>query len=293
MGSTDRRAGAVFFGVLLLVGPAMAVPPDFTLVSHGPGDADEKTTDWVGPMRKVHARFSGDSGTFAQFGDSITDSRAFWFSLKWKRDHASDEMLADFELVRGHMLDDCWDRKGARYGNQSGQTIRWASKNLDNWLRQWNPEAAILMFGTNDLNNVGVEDYEATLEDVVGRCLDNGTVVLLSTIPPRHGREEKATEFAAAARRVAEKLEVPLVDFHAEILRRRPDDWDGAVDRFREYQGYDVPTLIARDGVHPSNPKRYQGQYSEDALRNNGFSLRNYLVVGKYAEVIRSVLSPK
>ena len=170
------------------------------VLSDGPVDEGEKTTEsgdtqtpgWVGPMRKVHARCSGDPGTFAQFGDSIADSRAFWFSLKWKRGNASEEMLADFELVRGHMFDDCWDRKGAGYGNQSGQTIRWASKNVDHWLRQWNPEAAILMFGT---------------------------------IPPRHGREEKAAEFAAAARRVAKKLQVPLTDFHAEILRRRADDW--------------------------------------------------------------------
>jgi lysophospholipase L1-like esterase len=268
----------IALGLTLLLATATAQP------------AETQKPGWVEPMRKVHARFSGEPGTFAQFGDSITDSRAFWTSLKWKRDNASQKMLADFELVRGHMLDDCWDRKGAVYGNQSGQTIRWASKNLDNWLRQWNPEAAILMFGTNDLNNVGVADYEATLEDVVRRCLDNGTVVILSTIPPRHGREEKAAEFAAAAGRVAGKLEVPLVDFHAEILDRRPDDWDGALDKFREHQGYDVPTLIARDGVHPSNPKQHQADYSAEALNRNGFSLRNHLVLGKYAEVIRSVL---
>ena len=72
------------------------------VLSDGPVDEGEKTTEsgdtqtpgWVGPMRKVHARFSGDPGTFAQFGDSITDSRAFWFSLKWKRGNASEEMLA-------------------------------------------------------------------------------------------------------------------------------------------------------------------------------------------------------
>ena len=76
------------------------------------------------------------------------------------------------------------------------------------------------MFGTNDLNNMGTEDYEATLEDVIGRCLENGTIVILSTIPPRHGQVEKAAEFAEAARRVARKLNVPLIDFHAEILSR-------------------------------------------------------------------------
>ena len=248
--------------------------------------------DWVVAMRKVHARFQGEPGTFAQFGDSITDSRAFWASLRWQRTNAPPDMLEAFQLVNSYMLEDCWDRKGAEYGNQGGQTIRWASENLQAWLEKLNPEVAILMFGTNDLNNVGLEDYEKTLEDVVGRCLKNGTVVILSTIPPRHEKADKAAEFADAARRVARELQVPLTDFHAEILARRPEDWDGALGQFAAYEGYDVPTLIARDGVHPSNPKDLQADYSPDALHKNGFSLRNYLVLTQYAEVIRQVLKP-
>jgi len=42
--------------------------------------------------------------------------------------------------------------------------------------------------------------------------------------------------------------------------------------------------------VHPSNPKRYANAYSEAALRENGFSLRNYLTVLGYANVIEVVL---
>ncbi len=265
---------------------------EIAVLSDGP-QTSPQTARWVEPMSSVHARFKGEAGTFALFGDSITDSRAFWYSLKWKRENASPQMLDAFEAVNGHMLEDCWDRKGAEFGNQSGQTIRWAGKNLDTWLRELNPEAAILMFGTNDLNNMGVEEYEKTLREVLQRCLENGTIVILSTIPPRHGREEKAAEFAQAARRIAAQLHVPLIDFHSQILDRRPDDWDGAAEAFAAYQGYDVPTLIARDGVHPSNPKQFQADYSPDALNSNGFSLRNYLVLMKYAEVIEQVLKPQ
>jgi len=254
---------------------------------------DGEAYDWVRPMAEVHDRFTGEAGTFAQFGDSITDSRAFWTSLRWKRANAPDDMRAAFDGVSEHMLEDCWDRKGAAFGNQSGQTIRWAAKNVDRWLSTLNPEAAILMFGTNDLNSVAVEDYEKTLEEVVRRCLANGTVVILSTIPPRHGKAEKAAEFAEAGRRVARKLRVPLVDYHREILKRRPSDWDGASEKFAAYDGYDVPTLIARDGVHPSNPAEFRADYSPEALRANGFSLRNYLVLTKYAEVIRRVLAAR
>ena len=60
----------------------------------------------------------------------------------------------------------------------------------------------------------------------------------------------------------------------------------------QEFAGdeYQAPTLIARDGVHPSNPKTYANVYSEAALRENGFSLRNYLTLLAYANVIDGVL---
>ncbi len=246
--------------------------------------------NWVEPMRLVHSRFKGDAGVFALFGDSITDSRAFWFGLPQQRRNASEEMESAFSVVNSHMLKGCWDRKGARYGNQSGQTIRWAQQNVDQWLKDLNPEVALIMFGSNDLVRVSAEQYEQTTRAVVKRCLDSGTVVILSTIPPRHGYVKKCEEFAEALRKIARDLKVPLIDYHAEILRRRPDDWDGSLDQFNSFNGYDVPTLISRDGVHPSNPKNFRNDYSREALRCNGFALRNHLALTKYAMVIRNLL---
>ena len=272
-----------------LLSAAAAIACLTSVTNHGMR-AEEGAPQWIAPMKQVHAKFTGREGVFAQFGDSITDSRAFWFSLKWKRDQASEQMQKDFELVKSHMLDDCWDRKGAKFGNQGMMTIRWAHKNIDTWLKELNPESAIVMFGTNDLNSVPLPEYETKLREVVQKCLDNGTVVILSTIPPRNRFEEKSAQYAEAIRKLARELRVPLCDFHDEILERRPDDWNGALDKFADYKGYDVPTLIARDGVHPSNPKQYSATYSEEALRCNGFSLRNYLVLRAYAEVIREVL---
>jgi lysophospholipase L1-like esterase len=259
----------------------------------GPGDAQAPESGeegWVAAMKRVHANFRGRVGTFAQFGDSITVSRAFWFSLRYDRKNAPEGMAEAFKVVSGHMLEDCWDRKGPQYGNEGQMTIRWAHQNVDRWLRELNPEVAIIMFGTNDLDQLEIEEYESKIRQVVKKCLDNGTIVILSTIPPRHGRAEKAAAFAQTVRKIAGELKVPLTDYHAEVLRRRPDDWDGALEQFRQYEGYEVPTLISRDGVHPSNPREYQGDYSAEALQKNGYSLRNYLVLLKYAEVIREVL---
>ena len=54
---------------------------------------------------------------------------------------------------------------------------------------------------------------------------------------------------------------------------------------------YQVPTLISRDGVHPSNPSKHQ-DYGEESLSRNGYALRNHMTLMAYADVIRRVLAP-
>lgn len=243
-------------------------------------------------MRQVHARFTGQKGTFAHFGDSITVSLAFWTPLLYERKNAPVEMQQAFATVKDYIAPQCWrDWKGAEFGNEGRQTIRWAHDNVDGWLKKLNPEVALIMFGTNDVQSLEVNEYRDKVRGVIQKCLDNGTVVILSTIPPRHGYNEKAATFVAALRDIAREMKVPLTDYYAAIMQRRPHDWDGASGTFKAYEGYNVPTLIARDGVHPSLPQQYENDYSPQALSNNGFSLRNYLVLTKYAEVVKALNS--
>ena len=75
--------------------------------------------DCFEPMKQVHARFKGQKGTFAQFGDSITVSLAFWAPLQYGRKGIGAEGEAAFKLVNGHMKKDCWDKwRGPRFGNE-------------------------------------------------------------------------------------------------------------------------------------------------------------------------------
>jgi lysophospholipase L1-like esterase len=246
---------------------------------------------WAVAMANVHARFKGRPGTFALFGDSITESLAFWTPLKYARNNAPPELDEAFKRVDAYLKPECWrDWRGPEFGSQSRQTVAWADQNVSAWLDKLDPEVALVMFGTNDVREVGVEQYRSQLRSVVKKCLNHGTVVILSTIPPRHGFEAKTAAYADAARQVARELSVPLIDFHAEILKRRPKDWDGALDAFRAYEG-EVPTLIGRDGVHPSFPPKYQNDYSPEGLRSCGYGLRSYLVMLKYAEVIDALAS--
>jgi lysophospholipase L1-like esterase len=249
---------------------------------------------WVGPMKKVHAKFTGKRETLACFGDSITVTMAFWAPLAYQPKGMSPEMKQALDLVKGYMKKECWAGwKGPAHGSEGGMTIRWADQNVDKWLKKLNPETAVILFGTNDLGQVLLEEYEKKTGEVVDRCLQNGTVVILTTLPPRSGRLDQARKFAEAARRVARQKKVPLIDYFAEVLKRRPTDWDGSLAKFKATPGgeYQVPTLIAGDGVHPSNPTKYQ-DYSDESLRHNGYALRNYLTVMAYANVIREVLQP-
>ena len=86
-----------------------------------------------------------------------------------------------------------------------------------------------------------------------------------------------------------------MEDYFAEVLRRRPDDWDGSSQKFKDptdRDEYNVPTLLARDRVHPSAPKQYANDYSDDALSHHGYALGNVLTLREYAGVIRQVLKP-
>ena len=270
---TFNHAALVFLSAFLLALPAQA-----------------EDQYWTEVTARVHSNFTGEKGTFAHFGDSITVTLAFWTPLLYSRKNAPEDMERAYQMVKQHLKQECWrDWKGPKFGNEGRMTIRWAHQNIDKWLAQLNPETALIMFGTNDLTSVGLEEYKTKTREVIQTCLNNGTVVILSTIPPRHGLADKASVYAEAVRTIAREMKVPLTDFHAEILKRRPDDWDGALNKFSQYNGYDVPTLLARDGVHPSNPKSCCDDYSEEGLKCCGYSLRNYLVLMKYAEVLQAL----
>ena len=257
------------------------------------GPAEAATEEWIETMRNVHARFTGTKGTFAQFGDSITFTMAFWSPLQGDPQNMSEEMASAHSRVKTYLKPECWNRwKGPAFGNNGSMTVLWAYENVDEWLARLNPEVAVMMFGSNDVGQMDVNEYEKKARQVVQRCLHNGTIVILTTAPPRSGYLEKSRQFAEAARRIARVEKMPLIDYFNEILTRRPDDWDGSLPKFKGLPGddYQVPTLMARDGLHPSNPKQFVNDFSDAALRRNGFTLRNYLTLKAYGDVVGRVL---
>ena len=123
---------------------------------------------WADTMARVHEEFSGEKGTFAHFGDSITVTLAFWTPLLYTRKNASEEMEQAYTLVGKYLNKECWRNwKGPKFGSEGRMTIRWAHENIDRWLARLNPEVALIMFGTNDLTSVGLEEYKQKTREVV------------------------------------------------------------------------------------------------------------------------------
>jgi lysophospholipase L1-like esterase len=292
LNQTETNVKRVLGLLAVLIFAALAVLPARCFAAP---TAETTPAYWIAPMKQVHARFGGTRGTFAQFGDSISFTMAFWAPLKWDAKNLDAKGSRAHAVVKGYMKSECWEKwKGTKFGSEGSTTIRWALENVDTWLGTLNPEAAVILFGSNDVGQMDAAEYEFKARQVIQRCLTNGTIVLLTTMPLRSGHLAKSKEFAEAARGLASELKVPLVDYSAQILQRRSADWDGSLPQFKDSPGddYQVPTLMARDGVHPSNPKLWVSDYSEEGLRHNGYTLRNYLTLLAYAEVIAEVLEP-
>ena len=239
---------------------------------------------WVEPMKAVHAKFAGQQGTVAQFGDSITITMAFFTPLSMEHKNVPADLAEAHAWLRKYVQPRCWRAwKGPQFGNEGRTTTDWAMANIDGWLKKLNPEVALVMWGTND-TYIGPKPpkYTDNLRAIIQRCLDNGTVPILYTIPPKGDQAGNAKNtalvesFVEAARTVAAEKKVPLIDFYKEIMDRQPPDF--------------AKTLLG-DGLHPSYPQAYQQDFSEEALKQSGYTLRNYLTLKALWEVHQRVLS--
>ena len=243
-----------------------------------------KDNYWVEPMKKVHARFTGQPGTVAQFGDSITITMAFFTPLSMDVKNLPDDLKQAHKWMRGYVQGRCWRAwKGAAFGNEGRTTSAWGLKNMDSWLKKLNPEVALVMWGTND-SYLGPRPpkYTGNLRAIVQKCLDNGTVPILYTIPPVGNQAGNAQRtkyietFVDAARAVAKEKKVPLIDFYKEMVTRQPTDF---------------AKKLLGDNLHPSYPGQYQRDFSAQGISNSGYTLRNYLTLKKYWKLNREVLT--
>jgi lysophospholipase L1-like esterase len=214
------------------------------VMSCGVASGAEQKPYWFDAMKEVNANFDGNPGYVAQLGDSITYSMAFWVPIGWMEPRAyltDDGLPKDPKSGRWRETLKGFRAKGRSNGNYSGWKVGNLLGVLDKVLAQQDPEVAIVMIGTNDMR--ADETYRKGLETVVEKCLAANCIPILNTIPPKRNREDMVAAINVVIKETAAKYKVPLVDFHAEVVKRRPGKtWDG--------------TLIGKDGVHLTTPAR-------------------------------------
>jgi lysophospholipase L1-like esterase len=151
---------------------------------------------------------------------------------------------------------------------------------LSKILETYKPQMVVLMLGTNDASaQRKVEAFSADMEKCVDQVLGQNAICILSTIPPHPGRPELARSYNEAIRKLAKSRALPLIDYEKEILKRRPNDWNG--------------TLLQKNDVHPSANHAGTGASAAptaDNFKNSGYLLRGWLSVQKIAEVKANVL---
>jgi lysophospholipase L1-like esterase len=283
------RLAILVVGAAVVLAMAAGCRPDREEPRMGSTETRE-SWDYAPAMREVGERFTGTEGVVLHLGDSITFASPYtaWARqgrgkapedeavLRWS--HCGEENDLDGWYLAHHDLGEYWSYTAAG-GVRADQFLAGGYGGLPSlaeMLEKYNPQVAIVMLGTNDAwSGRPVEDYVRDMTEIIGLLLDNGTVPILSTIPPMAPAPELAEQYNEELWKLAERHALPVVDFHGEILARRPGGtWNG--------------TLLNKDDPHPTASRAGVTPESEptpENLRESGYLLRGWLSVRKLAEV--------
>lgn len=242
--------------------------------------------DYAAAMRKVAAGGKARAGVVLHVGDSITYSAAYgaWARGGKGRTPADQAVLKWMHAGADDDTDGWWLARvdhpaGGRShtacsGMRADELLVGGKRKmpaLSAMLSQYKPAVVVLMIGTNDVSaGRKAEAVAADVGKAVEQILSAGAVCVLSTIPPHPAKPDLAAEVNKRLRALAKTRSLPLIDYEAEILARRRDDWNG--------------TLLGKNDVHPTGGPT-TGEPTAGNLRTSGYLLRGWLTVRKLAEV--------
>jgi hypothetical protein len=223
-------------------------------------------------------------GVVAKIGDSITASPSFMQALAcwpprlgaWGKLRGTLRFFAETSLPRGSeeapcRLSNSYSRVGAAAvgGWMAADALSprgsfpecHALSAVSCELRLLRPSVALIMFGTNDLEETTAGRFRLDLARVVRLVSNAGTIPVVSTIPPRARKpfSQRVARFNAEIAGLAENRALPLWNY------------------WRQMVGPGVPRRgLSRDGVHPSVrcPPCTAIDFRAEGLRQ-GYALRN------------------
>ena len=253
--------------------------------------ASKESYDYAAAMKDVAKKFKGTPGVVVLLGDSITyanqntawalhgegqspEVKAF---LKWT--HVGDggnvdgwtAAKTDVEGGRSHT---------ASSGVTTGEYLAGGKHGLpplSEIIKKYNPQLALYMLGTNDMNQGAAPAAAvANVEKALDMLMANGTVPVLSTIPPMKGKIPQVEAYNAELKKLAEKKKVPLLDLFGEMK---------ALDA-------DMMCFLTGDGVHLSFDNA-AGAPTVENFKKAGYLCRCYFNVQKLMEVKGKVIDAK
>lgn len=280
----------VLCGLLLAISAHFASP-----LLQGAEQPLPQSWDYAAAMRVVSGKFKGRPGVVLHIGDSITYANPYsqWARagagqtpeqkavLQWMHTGTDDDRdgwwLCRFDHPDGGRS---YTACGGLRANELLQGGKQRMPPLKDLLDKYQPQVTVVMLGTNDVSaKRPVKEYVADMARIVDLHLERGIVPILSTIPPHIAQRELARVCNVALRKLTKERQLPLIDYEAEILKRRPDDWNG--------------TLLNKDDVHPTagvDKTSPTSAPTAENLRNSGYLLRDWLSVEKLREVKTSVI---
>ena len=250
--------------------------------------------DYAAEMAKVAARFKGTEGVVIHIGDSITYANQYGAWARAGRGKTPEDVAVCqwMHVGKNDDTDGNFLARVDRPGNRSDTAVSGIRSNewlaggksgcppLADVVKKYNPRMAVVMLGTYDVNGGRAPaQIKADMGKILDLLLGNGTIPILSTIPPIKGKDLEVKAVNAALLELVKEKKIPHIDFHGEILKRRPTDWLG--------------TLISEDGVHPNPGPDASAEPTEANLKSSGYLLRGWLSVKKIGEVKARVLDKR
>jgi hypothetical protein len=265
-----------------------------------PGDRTHSPLDetLVRHLAEIVARGQGRPQVFAKVGDSMTSGgsgvqgsqflNCFGGVLEGTVPWDINIHLGAFAALAptvGYFLatplgaESSWTRGSlaARVGATAGWAVRstaGAPSPLDQELAAITPGSAVVLFGANDLLDLGTSTYplvdlaeafEVSLRGLVDHLLERGVLPVLSTVPPRWDHPVLARQvpaFAGVVRALAQGRQVPLIDFNRELLALGPPAYG-----------------LGSDGVHPSVEAYDAFCHFDAASLAFGYTVRNLVTL--------------
>lgn len=286
-----RGMGLLPMGLLaaLLVLPpvttaAQPSPHLLTAPALGVGRIDGVMKDRLGRIWQAGQQLGRRANVLAKVGDSITASGLFLSDagdgnavLGAHPELAS--IIAYYRKLRvdkiGGVAHNSLNRHSlaARAGYTAFQLYGPTVSPLQMEYSAINPAVAVIMIGSNDIDEMAAAEFQSDLAGVVDTTLQAGIIPILSTIPDRSDSARtiaRMAAFNAVIRDEAAAEHLPLIDYWA-ALQPLPNRGIGA------------------DSLHPTvfpAPRGAQGSVTFTARGlQYGWDLRNYLTLQMLARV--------